>query len=810
MKIIKYIEAGSGVEVLLDEGHFFIQGITDDIIRCVYTKEAVLSRQSPLGICPGSLVRLKVSESEAAVVLKTHKIMLSINKKDGIFEWKNAVTGKLLLKEGGKQLVQTPVEKYEVDGEKPVITRRLTPDGERNFIENLKKYTDRMAYRGKLFFNWDADEVIHGLGQGEEGIYDYRHANQYLYQHNMRIPIPFFVSDRNYGILADCGSLMTFNDDARGSYLFMDTVEQLDYYVIHGESLDDIVTGFRHLTGAAVMLPRWAFGYVQSKEAYRNQQELVETVQEYRRRKIPLDCIVQDWNTWKDGAWGNKIVDKKRYPDLKKAMDEIHAMHVHTMVSIWPNMNAGCENYNEFLESGHLLNDYATYDAFSEEARRIYWDQTNEELFSGGFDSWWCDSTEPFSGADWSGEELLEPWERYHVVGMEHKKYLDAAKANLYAVVHARGIYENQRAAAPQKRVLNLTRSGYATSQCYGTVLWSGDTCATWDNFKKQITEGLNFCMSGMPYWTLDIGAFFVVKDNWQARGCNCNQDSKPRWFWKGDYEEGAADNAYRELYVRWFQYGTFLPMFRSHGTDTPREVWNFGEPGEAFYDALIRFIYIRYRLMPYIYALAGLTYTQHATMHRSMMFDFADDPAAKKLDTQFMLGSSILVSPVTAPMYYEKGNQKINRLKQWRCYLPQAHGWYDYWEGTYYSGGENVTVNAGIDRIPVFIKAGAIIPMEAGLTYADEAVDTPLEIHIYPGCDGNFIFYEDAGEGYDYEKGIYNEISMHWDDENRIFRVGEAHYAFPGGMKDRQCRLVMGSREKDFVYYGEAMEIAL
>lgn len=808
MKIINYAEETSGVKVWLDEGCFFIQGITEDIIRCVYTKKAVYSQESSLGICSGNGTKLKVFETEEEIILKTEKVLLRIDKTDGIFEWKDAVSGERWLKEGGKQLVLAPVEKYLIEGEKPIITRRLTPDGERNFIENLVKYVDRMAYRGKLLFEWEPDEMIHGLGQGEEGIYDYRYANQYLYQHNMRIPIPFFLSDRKYGILVDCGSLMTFNDDARGSYLFMDTIEQMDYYFIHGETLDAIMAGYRQLTGTAVMLPRWSFGYVQSKEAYRTQQELIDVAREYRQRGIPLDCIVQDWNTWEDGAWGNKVMDKKRYPDLKAAMDEIHDMHVHTMISIWPNMNAGSENYNEFLESGYLLNDYATYDAFSEEARKIYWKQMNEELFSGGFDSWWCDSTEPFSGPDWSQEELREPWERYQLVGTEHKKYLDPAKANLYAVVHARGIYENQRAAAPDKRVLNLTRSGYASSQRYGTVLWSGDTCATWDNFKKQITEGLNFCMSGMPYWTLDIGAFFVVKDNWQARGCGCNNDPERKWFWQGDYEQGIADYGYRELYVRWFQYGTFLPMFRSHGTDTPREVWNFGEPGELFYDALVRFIRLRYRLMPYIYTLAGLTYTKNYTMHRSMLFDHADDPVARKLNTQFMLGGSIMVCPITSPMYYEKDNREIDRRKQWSCYLPQGNGWYDFWEGDYYPGGERVTVPAGIDRIPVFVKAGAIIPMENGLSYADEEVNTPLEIHVYPGCNGEFLFYEDAGEGYEYEQGIYNEIPMRWDDKDRIFFLGEARHTFIRGMKDRRCKVVVGTKEKEFTYTGDSVTI--
>lgn len=810
MRVIGYEEETTGVKVMLDQGDFFIQGIEAEIMRCVYTKEPRLGKHSPLNIDCQSNITLSVEEQEDKLLIRTQKLLLTIQKENPVFVWKNAVTGALLLKEGGKQLVKVPVEKYSTNGEKPIITRCLTPDGERNFVENLVKHTDRFAYRGKLFFDWAENESIHGLGQGEEGIYNYRHANQYLYQHNMRNPIPFFVSNRKYGVLVDCGSLMTFNDDSRGSYLFLDTVDQMDYYFIHGESLDCITAGFRRITGKATMLPKWSYGYVQSKEAYRTQEELVAVVQEYRKRKIPLDCIVQDWNTWEDGAWGNKIVDKRRYPNLQQALEEIHEMHVHTMVSVWPNMNAGCENHDEFFAAGYLLNDYATYDAFDENARKMYWKQANEELFSSGFDSWWCDSTEPFSGPDWAGEELREPWERYHLVGQEHKKYLDPAKANLYAVAHARGVYENQRAVAPNKRVLNLTRSGYASSQRYGTVLWSGDTCATWENFKKQITEGLNFSMSGMPYWTLDIGAFFTVKENWQGRGCGCNDNPAPLWFWQGDYETGVDDYGYRELYVRWFQYGTFLPMFRSHGTDTPREVWNFGAPGEPYYDALIRFIHLRYQLMPYIYTLAGLTHTKDYTMHRSMLFDFSDDARMKQMDTQFMLGDSIMICPVTAPMHYLKGNQEVDYPKQWQCYLPQGSGWYDFWEGTYYRGQSEVTVAAGIDRIPVFVKAGAIIPMEAALSYADEVVDTPLELHVYPGCDGLFTLYEDAGDGYDYELGIYNEITMQWQDLERIFRIGRTTHEFPQGIKNRRCKLIVDGVERAFIYTGEAMQIKL
>lgn len=812
MRIESCIACQNGRQAQADtnKGKFMISGITENILRCVYTRREEILQESPLGIEVAAGADISVEEGESSYKVSTGKICVELDKESGKFTWYDKVSGEVLLREGGKELTENPLMVYSTGDEKAVIRRVQTVDGERNFVENLKPTLDHMAYKAKLYFQWEDGEQIHGLGQGEEGIYDYRGNVQYLYQHNMRIPIPFLVSNRKYGILADCGSLMTFNDDCRGSYLYMDTVEQMDYYFIAGDTMDEIIAGFRKLTGKAVMLPKWAYGYVQSKEAYHNQEEVVATADEYRKRGIALDCIVQDWNTWKDGFWGNKLVDKERYPNLKAMNKSLHDMHVHSMVSVWPNMNAGTENYEEMEAAGYLLHDYATYDAFDEKARELYWKQADEELFSGGFDSWWCDSTEPFSGPDWNGEHLREPWERFKMVGDEHKKFLRADRANLYAVAHAQGIYENQRKTAPDKRVLNLTRSGYAGAQKYGTMLWSGDTCATWRNFKKQITEGLNMCMSGMPYWTLDIGAFFTVGEKWQNRGCGCNTDPQAKWFWQGAYDEGVADLGYRELYVRWFQYGTFLPMFRSHGTDTPREIWNFGEPGEIFYDALEKSIRLRYRLMPYIYSMAGKVCMEDYTMLRSLLFDFPEDAVAAGMDSEFMFGDSLLVCPVTEPMYYEQNSRELTKDKRWKCYLPAGESWVDFYSSEVWEGGQWIEVSVSMEQIPVFVKAGSIIPMEQGLQYASEEVDTPLELRIYPGKDGEFTLYEDAGDDYGYEEGIYNRISMSWNDKDRKLRIGAAGHDFPQSICHRTCRVIAGGAECTFVYDGAELEMQL
>ncbi len=764
MRLLQTKQSGNSLTLSTEEGTMFLVPVQENIIRCVYTKREELSDRSLMVEKKKAELRhpVQVEELQDCISFSTRQLSLSISREDCRFSWSNKETGNVCLREDGKELTPVDLIKYVRD-EDSVVNKVKTVDGERQFVGNLKPVVDRTAYRARLHFAWKPGEAIYGLGQGEEGVFNYRGHNQYLYQHNMRIPIPFFLSSEGYGIFFDCCSLMTFNDDQNGSYLFLDAVDQLDYYVIVGKNFDEIISGFRSLTGKAAMLPKWAFGYIQSKEAYRTQEELVDTVREYRKRNVPIDCIVQDWNYWEANKWGQKTPDHKRYPDLKEAVGRIHGMNAHAMISIWPNMGAESEDWKEFSDKGFLLGDNSTYDAFHEEARKLYWKQLEKELYPDGFDAWWCDSTEPFAGPDWNGETKREPWERYLLVGGEHKKFLDPEVANSYPLVHTKGIYENQRSASDKKRVTILTRSGYPSQQKYGSILWSGDISATWKSLRTQIAEGLSFCMSGMPYWTLDIGAFFTVGSEWKNRGCGSNQNPNPLWFWKGDYNKGVGDLGYRELYVRWLEYGAFLPVFRSHGTDTPREIWNFGEKGEIFYDAIEKFIKLRYSLMPYIYSLAGATTQNDYTMMRSLMFDFADDPNVKNVSDEFMFGNALLVCPVTKPMYYGKESKPLDVPKVRECYLPSGADWTDYWSGEQFRGGQTVTVPAPLDRIPLFVRSGSVIPMAHGLQYADQNTEKPMILKIYPGADSSFLLYEDSGDGYGYEKGEYSTIRLDW-----------------------------------------------
>lgn len=778
--------------------------VSYNIIHCRYSMDEYKAEPSMI-ICD----RVKVSDDVPLIVQETDgdieisggRIQTDVSKDSLELTWSDK-DGRTLLYEGKKEFVQIPVMRYTTGDEAPVIDRVKTVDGERNFIKNLKEIEDHKAWQGRLHFRFGEKEAIHGLGQAEEGIYDYRGHVQYLYQHNMRIPMPVFISTAGYGILFDCTSLMTFSDTENGSYIFFDTIPYLDYYFVAGDTVDEIIAGFRYLTGDAAMLPKWAYGYVQSKEQYYTADELVTVAERYRDLDIPLDCIVQDWNTWEEDKWGNKLLDPERYGNMPECAKKLHDMNVHTMVSVWPNMNSGTENYEEFLANGQLLNDLATYNAFDEKARQVYWKQAKDGLFDKGFDSFWCDSTEPFSGPDWGGEIKREPWKRYQIVGDEHKKYLPPEKANAFSLAHAQGIYENQRKTRSDKRVLNLTRSGYASGQRYGAMLWSGDTCASWETLKRQITEGLNMGLSGYPYWTLDIGGFFTVGKEWRNRGCGCNNDPTPKWFWTGRYDEGVKDKGYCELYVRWLQMGTFLPMFRSHGTDTPREIWNFGKEGEPFYDAIARFIRLRYRLMAYIYSLAGAVRISSDTMLRSMLFDFPEDEVASGMSQEFMFGRGLLICPVTEPMYYEAGSVELSRDKVWECYLPSGTEWFDIWGKERYKGGQNVRIEAPIDRIPVFARAGAIIPMREGLTYAMEDNESPLELHIYTGADGEFTYYDDAGDDYAYEKGGYETVRITWSDAERRLVLSERSGGFHGMKKERNISVYLDDIEKTILTY--------
>ena len=485
------------------------------------------------------------------------------------------------------------------------------------------------------------------------------------------------------------------------------------------------------------------------------------------------------------------------------------------MVSIWPTMAGGCADQRELLEQGLMLGNQSTYNAFAAEARAVYWRQAQRGLWDVGVDAWWCDCTEPFE-ADWTGAVKPEPHERLLINTQQSKLYLDAGEINAYSLLHSQGIYEGQRSTGTAKRVVNLTRSAYAGQHRYSTVTWSGDICATWETLRRSIAEGVNFCATGEPYWTVDIGGFFV------------NYDAN-LWFWRGEYAEGcrgltpadaleadAADTGckdlgYWELYTRWLQYAAFLPMFRSHGTDAAREAWRFGDEGGVFYDTIVAFIRLRYRMMPYLYSLVAAVTREGAMMVRALALEFPADWRTHDIATQYMLGRALMVCPVTHPMYYEKGSRRLGETRRAReVYLPASEGWFDFWTNRYAKGGQRIWADAPLETMPLFAKAGSILPLGAVMQYADAIKDAPYEVRVYCGADAEFLLYEDAGDGYEYESGAYALVPLSWDEVRGELTIGARQGAFAGMVQDRAYTVIFiakaGTETHDLRYNGEAI----
>lgn len=714
--------------------------------------------------------------------------------------------GKGIIKQTGYTFEGREIFKYLIEGGKAKIVTKKTIDGERSFVENASTVKTGEAFTGTLRLAVTEEEGIYGLGQQEKGTYNYRNVKEYLYQNNMQIPMPVFLSSKGYAVFFDADCLMTYEEADNVITLTFDAVDQIAYYVITGNSFDELIAGIRELTGKAVMLPRWAFGYVQSKERYVSEEDILNTAAEFDKRGIPVSCLVLDWKSWEEGKWGNKIVDKERFPHLKEMTDKLHKDDIAFMISIWPNMNKGCENNQEMMDAGKLLANLSTYDAFDPEARDLYWKQLERELFTGGCDAWWCDSTEPFT-PDWNGLVKREEEERYELAKENLTRYFDARVANTYALAHAKGVYEHQRAASSEKRVVNLTRSGSPSIQQYGVILWSGDIMATWDVFRSQIAEGLSMCMSGIPYWTLDIGAFFAGSTQGFRRFSNVTEGEAP-WFWHGLFEGGVEDNGYRELYTRWLQFGTFLPVMRSHGTDTPREPWNFGEPGSKYYDTIVDYIKLRYEMLPYSYSLAHQVEADSYTMLRSLMFDFSQDQKVKDISDEFMYGPAFLVCPVTEAMEYGPENEKLGREEKWNVYLPAGAKWYHQKTKEVYEGGASYDVDAPVSWQPVFIRAGAVIPRSSKGT-KDGIADV---IEVYEGSDGSFAYYLDNGMDYQYEQGNYALISMEYDNGNKELTLAgvQGNYGYPEDYLIRYFREDGSCTEKELHYSGEETKVAL
>ncbi|MFZ5517656.1 MAG: TIM-barrel domain-containing protein [Candidatus Zhuqueibacterota bacterium] len=875
------------------EGFLKIQICSPGIVRVIFAeKKSFLSRQSLIANEAWTPVNWTSSRIGEEIVFETELLKIEVNAHSGVIQFRDS-SGAVLLRE------QAPAP------------HRLTP----------ARVLGEKTWHAESRFQLSGDEGLYGLGQYQDGVMNYRGHDVLLVQANKVAVIPFLVSTNNYGILWDNYSRTMFHDGDDGMSFWSEVADQIDYYFVAGKKMDEVIAGYRRITGQAPLLGKWAYGYWQSKERYVDRKELLATTAEYRRRNIPIDNMVQDWRYWGENEyWSSMEWDESIFPNPAEMIQLLHEKyHVHLMVSIWPMIGKKTALNKELKSKGYLFDNEHwaggdVYDAYSEEARDIYFKHVKKGLLSVGVDALWMDATEPeFPNTDTQEitEKEIKDCGRNAMGTMA--RYL-----NTYSYMTTKGAYEDQRRFSSQKRVFTLTRSAFAGQQKFAAGTWSGDISANWDVFRKQISAGINFCMAGIPYWSHDIGAFFP-----SGRG--------------GLYNRGVDDPAYRELYVRWFQFGAFTPIFRSHGTGTPREVWRFGEPGDWAYDSLVKFDHLRYRLLPYIYSIAWQITHSGYTLMRGLAMDFPDDRKCYAIDNQFMFGPAILAMPVTEAMYYEPqtsgdviptenlfspedapgglvghyfkgvdfdelvntrtdscldfnwcggapagcpasnysirwhgfllsneaGDYEIGAIvddgvrvwlndqliiDSWKCqgvsyyshkltlagntkyaikveyfqgevdalfklvwktptsvlsgnslekekssqlYLPETKGWFDFWTGEKIAGGKAITRETPIDIMPLYIKAGSILPLGPFKQYSDETPEEPIELRIYPGSDAEFTLYEDENDTYNYERGVYATIPFRWNEKEKTLIIGKRQGAFPGMLTERTFNIV-------------------
>lgn len=668
-----------------------------------------------------------------------------------------------------------------------------------------------------------ADEAFYGLGQHQEGIFNIRGVPIRLHQANTNISIPFLLSSKGYGILWNNPSLTDFNPadqsiaidritgkgsfrtTAKGVYGFLltsddrnqlelevngkrvidlhnmwtptsasgvaeleanteyevtakggpggvqltvrpptDTTtfrsevgEAIDYYFFYGPELNRIIADYRRFTGEAPLFPKWAYGYWQCRERYHSQQEILDIAAEFRKRLIPVDALVQDWQYWGKYGWNAMKFDEDRYPQPKQMLDQLHANDVHMVISIWSKFGEDTDAYKNMAARSLLIPGTPWTDFFNPEAQKAFWTQLKKGIFQDGMDGWWMDASEPEG-------DILHGKQTFLGEG-------DSVR-NAYPLYVTKAIYEGQRATSDKKRVVILTRSAFAGQQRYAAASWSGDISANWPTLRRQISAGLSFSMSGLPYWTTDIGGFFRPEDQYTS-------------------------DAYHELLVRWFEYGTFCPIFRVHGYKSNAEIWNYGPQVE---NILTQYDELRYRLLPYIYSTAWGVTNRGESLMRALPLEFSSDHGAREISDEFMFGSAFLVNPVATA-----------GATQRTVYLPSGNTWIDFWTGRRVTGGQNTIAEAPLEKIPIYVRAGSIVPFGQKVESSAGNQD-PIDVRIYTGANGDFALYEDEGDSYAYEDGAYSLIPFHWDDETKTLTVGDRHGAFPGMREHRMLHVVI------------------
>lgn len=661
--------------------------------------------------CPGA--KFQFSQATDAAVLTTESLKVELSLKRG-----NITISTL----AGQQLLR----------ERNSIPRTYEPDVING--EKTSHVEDRFAP--------DATEAFYGLGQHQSGMFNYRGSTLELGQNNTSVAIPLLISSKGYGLMWNTASL-TYVDNRFPLELNFRSLagSSVDYYFIYGPALDEVIHQYRNLTGHTPMLPKWSYGFFQSKDRYVSQNEILGIARRYRDQHIPLDAIVQDWFWWK--LEGDPVFNSN-FPDVPGELRELHDEHVHAMLSVWGLFDAKSENYQQ-LAARHLdVPNAHVYDASNPEARNFYWNQLAGKLFSMGWDAFWLDSAEPEEYWPHMGDAILR--NKQIAIGN------GAQYTNIFPFMHTTGVQQHWRETTDQKRVFLLTRSAFLGQQRVGATVWSGDVYSTYWGLSHQVAGGLNFALSGYPYWTTDIGGY------WQPR------DRLP------------TDPEYQELYARWFEFGTFCPIFRTHGHRPQNEFWTY----DKIEPILINYDKLRYRLMPYIYSLAWRVTNEDYTIQRPLVMDWRTDAKTWNIGDQFMFGPSILVNPVL------KENSTHRSV-----YLPESKVWYDFWTGASEEGSREVDAEASLERIPLFVRAGSLIPLGPEVEYADQKPGGPIELRVYSGADSSFDLYQDAGDTYDYEKGARAIIPLRWSEASKTLIIGERQGEYPGMPRNMEFEVV-------------------
>ena len=789
-----YQKTSSGIKTTVNAVDIEVQFFAPAVARVIKSPEGVAyEKQSLSVIAKPEKVSFKADIQDNKIVLNTSELSVSVDTGTGIVSYFSKDGKSLLAEKSGMQFID-----FDDAGTK--------------------------TYQVYQPFVLDKEEAIYGLGQLQNGKMIQRNMTKNLIQGNVEDVSPFFQSTKGYGVFWDNYSPTLFTDNEVETSFRSEVGDCVDYYFMYGKNADGVIAQVRSLTGQAPMFPLWTYGYWQSKERYKSQKEVVDVVRKYRELGIPLDGIIQDWQYWGHNyLWNAMDFQNPTFNNPQKMIEDVHAMNAHMAISIWSSFGPMTKPYRELDKKGMLFNfttwpqsgleswspnmEYPSgvrvYDAYNPEARDIYWKYLNDGIFKLGMDAWWMDSTEP-DHLDWKPED------------MDTKTYLGSFRKvrNAYPLMTVGGVYDHQRAVTSDKRVFILTRSGFLGQQRYGVNVWSGDVASTWESFRNQIPAGLNFSLCGIPHWNSDIGGFFAGHYN------------------KSWNDDSASKNPlYQELYVRWLQFGTFNPMMRSHGTDVYREIYKFGKKGEPVYDAIEKMIGLRYSLLPYIYSTSWEVSNRQSSFMRALMMDFVDDRKVWDINDEYMFGKSLLVAPIAHAQYTPEAVVKVSEEEGWNrdgakktktdvavdfmetkstnIYLPAGTLWYDFWTNEKHEGGKEITKETTLDVIPLYVKAGSIIPVGPQVQYATEKPWDHLELKVYAGANGNFILYEDEFDNYNYEKGAYTEIPISWNNASRKLTIGARKGAYEGMLKNRKFTVTLqDGTQKNVDYNGKAISV--